>query len=533
MTAIRFTHFAERDPSAVAIVDPHERIRSRGELAALANRLARSLRRSGLVPGSVLAIAAPNCFEYVAMYLAAMQTGLYAVPINWHLAPGEIRYILENCRAAALLTHERLRTQMLEVVSGLEVPPPIRVAVGEIQGFLRLEDFVADQSSAPPEEVVVGRVLSYTSATTGRPKGVCLPLSEAERALDMSIARRIQLGTLPEEHVQLVASMLYHGAPLETVYVTLQMGHSVVLVEPASAEAVLRLIEKYRVTTAYMVPTMFGSLLRLDQAARSRYSLATLRRVVHGGAPCPIEIKRRMIEWLGPILAEAYGATEGAGTVVGSIDWLKYPGTVGRPIAGSHVKILGDDGEELPAGAVGTIYMTRYCGDRFEYLGDPEKTRACHRGEFFTVGDVGYLNEEGFLFICDRKVDMIIRSGMKVYSAEVEAVLVLHPGVADCAVFGVPDELTGEAVMAVVQPAPGVAAAGQLRSNILAFLASHLSLAKLPKYIAFVEHLPREATGKLQKKRLREELWARVRPGVRPSVGDPSPQPTAVGPTAA
>ncbi len=474
-----------------------------------------------------MALAAPNSLEFMASYLAATQIGLYVVPINWHLSRDEIRYILEDCRAGALVGHERLAGVMLDVVGGMAVAPRVRVALGRIPGFEPLSDFILGSSSSALETGVMGRALSYTSATTGKPKGVVLPLSTSADALDQSIRLRRSVGTEIEEHVQLVASMLYHGAPLETAAVALHMGHVVVLVDTARPEAVLQLIEQYAVTLAYIVPTMFARLLGLGEAVKARYSLASLRRVVHGGAPCPVEIKRRMIEWLGPILWEAYGATEGAGTIVGSRDWLEHPGTVGRPMPGTRLKILDDDGEELPPGAVGTIYMSRYTGDRFHYLGDPDKTRACFRGELFTVGDVGYVDEAGFLFICDRKIDMIICSGMKVYSAEVEGVLALHPGVTDSAVFGIPDELSGEAVVAVVQAAvqdPG----RELDLAIRRFVAERLAAAKVPRRILFAESLPRDPSGKLQKRRLRErylaqgELVGGVKSG-RPQPGSPQP----------
>jgi long-chain acyl-CoA synthetase len=503
MSQIRFRVFAEREPEALALVDPQGRTWSREALAAIVSRLARALRRSGLAKGDVLALVAPNGCEYMAGYLAATEIGLYVVPINWHLSRDEILYILEDCRATALLAHERFAAAMQDVVARMKAPPGVRVAFGQIAGFEALEDFTADTSADPLDAPVTGRVLSYTSATTGKPKGVVLALERAGEALDQSIRLRRAVGTEVAEHVQLIASMLYHGAPLETAAVALHMGHVVVLVDAAHPERVLQLIQEYGVTLLYMVPTMFARLLSLSEATRSRYSLATLRRLVHGGAPCPVEVKRRMIEWLGPILWEAYGATEGAGTIVGSSDWLKHPGTVGRPMPGTTLKILGDDGEELVPGAVGTIYISRYTGDRFHYLGDPEKTRACFRGELFTVGDVGYVDDEGFLFICDRKIDMIICSGMKVYSAEVEGVLALHPGVADCAVFGIPDTLSGEAVVAVVEsvlPEPG----RELDLDMRRFIAARLSAAKVPRRVIFTDKLPRDPSGKLQKRRLRQ-----------------------------
>jgi long-chain acyl-CoA synthetase len=269
------------------------------------------------------------------------------------------------------------------------------------------------------------------------------------------------------------------------------------------------LIDRYRVTMAYLVPAMFTRLLALSEAVRSRYSTASLRRVLHAGAMCPVEIKKRMIDWWGPVLVEAYGAAEGAGTVVGSADWLRYPGTVGRPLPGTRLRIVSDEGEDLPAGVAGTIYMTRFSGDRFEYLGDPEKTRAAQQGDFFTVGDVGYVNKEGFLFLCDRKIDMINLGGMKVYSAEIENVLAGDPHVADCAVFGIPDEVAGEAIVALIQPVAGAPPERECKAAIRQRLAEHLSAIKHPRYLELVPELPRDDTGKLKKRRVREAYLAR------------------------
>jgi long-chain acyl-CoA synthetase len=507
---VRFGTYARRNPKALAVVDPSGIPWSRGQIADAANGLSRALREEGLVAGDVLAIIAPNCAEYLVTYLAATQIGLYLVPVNWHLASPEIQFILENCRASAIVVHERFRSVMSTVLPRMAVPPRIRISFGSIPEFGSLQDFVREMPTAALEHPVQGRVLAYTSATTGKPKGVSLPLAGAERTLDLSIEMRVAVGTQPEEHVHLYVSMLYHGAPLDGAAMGLHMGHVIVLTDHVTPEAVLQLIEKYRVTIAYVVPAMFVRLLALPTEVRGRYCTSSLRRVVHTGATCPAEVKRKMIAWWGPIFWEAYGAAEGAGTLVGSVEWLKYPGTVGRPMPGTQLKIVGDDGEELPQGSVGTIYMTRYSGDRFEYLGDPEKTRACHRGEFFTVGDIGYLNEAGFLFLCDRKIDMINLSGMKVYSAEIESVLILHPHVDDCAVFGIPNELTGESIVALIQSSVGAPAPRELTLAVRRFLGEHIAPVKLPRYMEVVRSLSRDDTGKLQKRRLRESYLSRV-----------------------
>jgi long-chain acyl-CoA synthetase len=504
MDDMRFSRHAVRNPNAVAIIDGAERHWSRGELAALINSLSRSLRARGIAAGDSLAIVAPNCAEYIVAYLAATQIGLHVIPVNWHLAPPEIQYILENSGARVLVAHERMRSAMELIAPRLSRPPEVRISIGEVRRFERLEDCVRGYSAEPLADPVQGRILSYTSATTGRPKGVLLSLANARVALNNALKSRIAAGTLPEAHVLLCASLLYHGAPLENVTTALHLGHVAVLMDFLAPETILKRIERYRVTMAYMVPVMFTRLLNLDGEVRARYSTASLQRVLHTGAMCPVAIKERMIAWWGPIFVEIYGATEGIGTIVSSVDWLKYPGTVGRPISGTRLRIVSDEGEELPAGAIGNIYMTRFSGDRFDYLGDPEKTRAAHHGEFFTVGDVGYVNPEGYLFLCDRKVDMINLGGMKVYSAEIESVMAGHPYVADCAVFGIPDEVTGEAVVAWIQLAEGAPDARESKAAILQHLTDHLAVVKHPRYWEFVATLPRDDTGKLKKRHLRE-----------------------------
>ncbi len=501
-------HFAQLRPSAPAVIESRGRTWSRGELHCYGNKLSRALQSRGLVAGDVLAIVAPNCIEYLATYLAATQIGLYVVPINWHLSAAEIAYILADCGAKAVVVHERLSALMQGALSGGAAAGATLLSIGAVPGFSSFDDILPEHSDAPLESPVGGRVMMYTSATTGKPKAIALPLGDALVALERTIRYHISLGVLPESgHVHLCASMLYHSAPLEASAIALHMGHTVVLVDRWDAESLLRLIAEHSVSTSFMVPTMFVRFLKLPRQVRERYSVRSLRLVAHAAAPCPLEVKREMIEWWGPVLWESYGAAEGAGTIVSSQEWLQYPGTVGKPIPGSRVKILNDAGEEQPAGAVGTIYLTRYTGDRFEYRGDPEKTRSAYRGDFFTAGDIGYMNEDGFLFICDRKIDMIITGGMNIYSAEIERVLVQHPRVADCAVFGIPDELMGESVKAVIQALPNVVPDSELTTDILRFLGQRLSPVKMPRRVEYVSELPRDPNGKLYKRRLRDPHW--------------------------
>jgi long-chain acyl-CoA synthetase len=469
--------------------------------------LARALQARGIGAGSVMAIVAPNGAEFVAIFLAATQIGMYVVPINWKLTAPEIRYILQDCGATVLFANSRFRKVIDDAVSHRDSNLRIRISLGGvIPGFEGIEQYVHGCIADPIFAPVQGRVLSYTSATTGKPKGVRLPLHESERALDLSIALRIGAGTLPEVHVHLCASMLYHGAPLEGVIIALHMGHVVVLMDHIEPEEVLRAIDKYKVTIAYLVPSMFSKLLMLDVEVTGRYSVASLQKVLHVGAPCPVNIKRRMIEWWGPIFWEAYGATEGAGTVASSQDWLKYPGTVGKPMPGSHVRIVGENGLDVPSGVTGLVYFTRYSGDRFEYLNDRKKTEAAYLGDFLTVGDLGYLNSDGFLFLCDRAVDVINRSGAKIYPAELEGLIAGQPGVADCAVIGIPDVQFGEAILAVIQPALPSADRESLRRQIVRHLAKSVSIFKVPTHFALIERIPRDASGKVQKRLLRSHF---------------------------
>ena len=513
MDECRFQQFAARNPTSTALIESTGTRWSRGALASAANQISHALLAGGLRAGDVIAILAPNCAEFVATYMAATDVGLYVLPINWHLSAPEIAYVIENSGACTLFAHERLG----RLVQKLLREPGMtrlrtRISFGSLPEFVPLSEYRRHQPDGRVARPTAGRMLIYTSATTGRPKAIDVPIADADFALSRSIAFHVSCG-IPIEggQVHLCASMLYHAAPLDFVAIALHMGHSVVLVDTWEPELLLQLIHEHRVTTSFMVPSMFIRLLKLPREVRSRYELSSLRLVSHSAAPCPREVKKELMEWWGPVLWEGYGAAEGSGTAVGPKDWLSHPGTVGRPIPGSKVRILDEDGQELPADKAGIIYFTRFTGDRFTYRNDPEKTAAAYRGDYFTVGDIGYLDSEGYLYICDRKIDMIISGGMNVYSAEVEQLLVQHPAVLDCAVFGIPDPLMGEAVCAAVQPAPGVNADATTTEALVAFLRERLSVAKIPRKIEYVDSLPRDPNGKLYKRLLREKyLQGRV-----------------------
>jgi long-chain acyl-CoA synthetase len=295
-------------------------------------------------------------------------------------------------------------------------------------------------------------------------------------------------------------------APLSFGLFSMHFEHPVVLMDRWDAEEALRLVERHAVTDTHMVPTQLHRLMQLPPEVRDRYDVSSLRRVIHAAAPCPIELKRRLFDWLGPVVYEYYGATEGGGTIARPEDWLAHPGTVGSPWPGGDVRILDDDDHEVPAGTVGTVYLKLMGGD-FRYKGDPDKTAASRRDGYFTVGDVGELDDDGFLYLRDRKIDMIISGGVNIYPAEVEAALLSHPAVADVAVFGIPDTEWGEAVKAVVEPVPGVAATPELSDELILHCRSGLAHHKCPRSVDFTDAMPRDPNGKLYKRRLRDPYW--------------------------
>jgi long-chain acyl-CoA synthetase len=473
---------------------------SRSELQASCNRFVRACRQAGLRAGDPIAIIAPNCIEYVVAYLAVLQMGCYLVPINHNFTAAEVAHILADSEARALIAHDEIPAKLREALGSLTANCAVRVSIGAIPGFTELRNFLQVSAAPVPESSFCGAIMAYTSATTGKPKGVRRPLASGLHDRMAKI-----FADVPGDDVHLCSSKLHHTPVLMQVLSELEAGHRVVLFggrwDPMT---ILATIERYRVTTALMVPTMFVKLLKLPDGQRQRFDVSSLRYVVHTGAPCPVHVKHEMIAWWGPILWERYGSTEGGVTLVDSEAWLKFPGTVGLPEPGIDVRILDDGGRELPAGEVGEIYISIQPGRDFEYKGDAAKTAASRRDGYYSVGDVGYKNASGYLYICDRKIDMIISGGVNVYAAEVEQILIQHPAVEDCAVVGVPDEIYGEVPKAIVQPARDVLVDGTLSDDIIGFIALRLARFKVPKHLEFRAALPRDPTGKLRKSLLRD-----------------------------
>jgi long-chain acyl-CoA synthetase len=506
--ATSFWTLAEADPDSPAVVDPDGRGITYGDLYAEANRLVHGLRALGLEPGDGIATVLPNGIEMLALYFAALQAGWYITPINHHLVGPEIAYIVDDCEADVLVVHERFGAACQVAAAEIGLPPDRRFSVGELEGFRSVAELTGDQPSTAPQDRSAGAAMHYTSGTTGKPKGVRRKLTGADpdaAAAGGTFLLRL-FDTPPEGGVHLCGSPLYHTAVLAFASGSLHLGNPVVLMDKWAPDDMLELIERHRVTDSHMVPTQFHRLLALPDDVRSRYDVSSLRSMVHAAAPCPVEIKQQMLDWWGPVVYEYYAATEGGGTVVTPEQWLERPGTVGLPWPTSEIRILDDEGLDVSTGEIGTVYM-KLGRVAFEYFKDRGKTDANRTAGFFTVGDIGYLDEAGYLFLCDRKSDMIISGGVNIYPAEIEAALLTHRDVADAAVFGIPGDDWGEEIKAVVEPAPGVDVDDALTERLLAHCAERLAKFKLPRSIDYTDEMPRDPNGKLYKRKLRDPYW--------------------------
>jgi len=504
---------AGEDPSRVAVIQAGGGAITFGKLAERANRLTHGLRGLGLAPGDVVAAVLANELAMLELNLAALQGGLYLVPINNRLTATEITYILEDSGARALVCSPRFAVTTKAAMTALATPPEAFATGDGAPGFRPYAELASGVPGTRPEDRTAGATMHYTSGTTGKPKGVRRALTglDPDQMAQILASFLAMFGVQPHGGgVHLTLSPLYHAAPMIFTTTSLHAGHTAVLMDGWSAEETLRLIEAHRVTTSHMVPTQFHRLLALPEDVRETADVSSLTHVIHAAAPCPVEVKRRMLEWWGPVIYEYYGATEGGGTLVTPGEWLERPGTVGRAWPGSEVRVEDDDGRPCPPGVPGSVWLSLGLAD-FQYHRDEEKTRAGRRSGFFTVGDVGYLDEDGYLFLCDRKADMIISGGVNIYPAEIESVLFSHSAVRDAAVFGVPDEEWGEQVKAVIETAPGTEPGPELASDLIEFCRKRLATYKCPRSIDFVDELPREPTGKLAKRRLRDPYWASTR----------------------
>jgi long-chain acyl-CoA synthetase len=513
-----FFPVADRCPDDVALVTPSEERVTNQQLCQEMHRIAHGLRSVGLGAGDTVAVVLANDRTFFEVYGAAAETGLTFVALNWHLGSDEMGYILEDCRARALVIDDRFAETARVAADEAGVPREGRFSTGTAHGFRPIDELVAGQSVDAPENRQAGLVMFYTSGTTGRPKGVRkhVPMAQAD---EVTLASAIGLGrSLPSvtdlldgadkdsNTVHIVCGPLYHAAPIAVAAIALDRGEPLVLMDKWTPEQFLELVERHHVTDASMVPTMFHRLLALPDRARRDADVSSLRRVYHAGAPCPIDVKHRMLEWWGPIISEAYSATEGAGTSVTAEEWLQKPGTVGRPSSGVAIAIIDEEGNECPPRAPGLVYMTPTLWN-FEYENDQERTISSRRSGMFTVGDIGYLDEDGYLFLCDRQSEIIISGGVNIYPAEVESILLAHPDVADAAVIGAPNDEWGEEVRAVIELHSGAQSGPEVGQVLIEFCRSRIAHYKCPRHVDLVESLGRDANGKLRRRSIRDRYW--------------------------
>jgi acyl-CoA synthetase (AMP-forming)/AMP-acid ligase II len=452
-----------------------------------------------------VAVLLENGTEIFEVLWGALRAGLYVTPINWHLSPEETRYIVQDCGAAVLVASATLGG----LVDGLGDRDGdggglrARIAVGgDLPGFDPYEEVLAAQPTAPPEDQCEGTWMFYSSGTTGRPKGVKPPSIGGPLGAPSPFVMLVQgLYGGGEDTVYLSPAPLYHAAPAGWTTAIHRLGGTTVVMDRFDPLRALELVEAHRVTHVQLVPTHLVRLMKLTEAERSRFDLSSLRMVVHAAAPCPPEVKRAALEWLGPIVHEYYSGSEGAGfCAIGPEEWLAHPGSVGRSLMGT-IHVVDADGRDLPAGEEGVVWFESPA--RFEYHNDPVKTaEAVDERGWATFGDIGRLDDEGYLYLTDRVSNMVISGGVNVYPREVEDVLVLHPSVADVAVVGIPDPDLGEAVRAVVQPADGVVGDDALADELVGFCRERIAHFKCPRSVVFLDELPRLPTGKLVKRLL-------------------------------
>ncbi|MEQ9643042.1 MAG: AMP-binding protein [Alphaproteobacteria bacterium] len=472
-------------------------------------RMAQMLTSLGLTYGESIAIFMENNEHYFPLCWGAHRAGLYYTCISSYLTAPEIDYILRDCGARAVFTtaaRAEVSEKLLPLLDGIEH----RFAVGgDLPGYQRYETAVANYPAEPLAQEWEGSDMLYSSGTTGRPKGIKIALKDEPFGTPgtlLDLTRKLY--GMDENVVYLSPAPLYHAAPLRFNLAVQRLGGTCIVMEHFDAEQALALIQKHRCTHSQWVPTHFVRMLKLPAEARETYDVSSMRVAIHAAAPCPAQVKQQMIEWWGPVLFEYYAGTEGNGFVaIGSKDWLEHKGSVGRALVGV-LHIVDDEGNELPPGEAGTIYFAD--GNEFAYHNDPEKTAASRNEKgWSTLGDVGYVDADGWLYLTDRKAYMIISGGVNIYPQEVENLLVTHPAVLDCAIIGVPHDEFGEEVKAVVQPVEGVEPGPGLAEELIAFCRAELSRVKCPRSVDFVDELPRHANGKLYKRLVRDRYWGK------------------------
>ena len=508
-------HWAKAFPDKPAVIDTASGLaRSYGELNDRSNQLAQLMWQRGLRRGDHVSIFMENNLAFFDVVWAAFRSGLYLTTVNRYLTGEEAGYIVDNSESKVLIASRALADTARQIVDHAPNCSTWLMADGAVDGFLDLEQAIAAQPKAPLAEEPAGAFMLYSSGTTGRPKGIIRPLPEGSIAEDNSPVGGLQqaLWGFDENAVYLSPAPLYHSAPIGFCQSVQALGGTVVMMSRFDPVQALQAIEDHRVTHSQWVPTMFTRMLKLSEEDRSAFDLSSHTVAIHAAAPCPQEVKRRMFDWWGPILYEYYGGTEMNGfTHCNPEEWLAHPGTVGKALLGT-IHVCAEDGRELPNGEPGIVYF-ELPEMPFAYLKDPQKTKDAQHpehGNWTALGDVGYVDDEGYLYLTDRATFMIISGGVNIYPQEIEDALVLHPKIADVAVIGVPNPEMGEEVKAVVQPAAGVAGDDALATELIAYAREHIAHYKCPKSVDFRDELPRLPTGKLYKRLLKDEYWGKT-----------------------
>ncbi len=488
-----------------------------------AARAASGLAAAGVNPGDVIAMMLRNDFPFLEASIAAGLVGAYVTPVNWHNTAEEAGYVLTDCGAKVVVIHADLLRKLEGAMPAdalllqVETPPEIVRDYGiapadaaPVPGVRLWSEWLAGFQPRAEAGIPVPGSMIYTSGTTGRPKGVRREPPKAEQTAGVQDMLNAVCGFLPwldrpEEMRVLLSGPIYHSTPNAWLGTFHGLGANIFVAAKFDPEQMLANVERYRITHLLAVPTMFVRLLKLPEAVRRKYDLSSLKFVMHGAAPCPVHIKRAMIDWWGPVISEHYGGTEtGAVTYLDSEQWLAHPGSVGKPLETVRLMVLGEDGEPIETGGTGEIVAWHQHYPDFTYHGDDAKRARAQKKGLMSLGDVGYLDGDGFLYLCGRASDMIISGGVNIYPAEIEAEILKLAGVADCAVFGIPDEEFGEQVCAVIQPRPGVVLdEAEARAELRRTLAGY----KVPRRIEFSDTLPREDSGKIFKRKLREPYW--------------------------
>ncbi len=498
---------AALDPDRPAIYSARGRL-TFGELNRQANQVARMLRGAGIEIGDAVALLCGNRPEFAVVRFACHRLGVRLTPVNWHLAAEEVAYVVANCEARALFADARVADSARAALAGNQ-RLQVKLAIGDsIPGFEDWASALQGLDGSDIERPSLGTTMLYTSGTTGRPKGVLRRQPDPHKAADMQALLSAVFQFQPEAGTDLALTTgpLYHAGPFNLCLTTpLTSGIGTVLMDKWSAAETLRLIERHRVTHTFLVPTMMQRLLALDEPQRTGADLSSLRFVIHGAAPCPVAVKQALLDWFGPIIWEMFAGTEGPGTLVSPQEWLAKPGTVGKPGPG-QVLILDAQGRSLPAGETGQVYLVNPRDSRFSYYRDEDKTRAAQRDGYFTAGDMGYLDADGYLFLTGRSAEVVISAGVNLYPQEVDDILLQHPQVLDVACIGVADEDRGEVLWALVVKRDASLGDEELAGELLAWCDGRLARQKHPRGFEFVASIPRSEAGKVLRRQLRDQF---------------------------